>query len=605
MGRRRSDLRSAVPSLWHTLGVLRPHVKPERALLAGGLVALLAEVVFRLIEPWPLKVVIDAAVAQGATSRPDITRLMVLASGAVVLAAGLRAGASYLATVALALAGTRAMTRVRAAVFEHLLGLSLRYYGRARTGDLVTRLVGDVGRLQDVAVTAALPLVSNVVTLMGMVAVMVVLDPLLGLVVLGAFPVFALTSARRGRRITTAARRQRQRDGDLASTAAESLAAMPLVHAYGLESLLKERFAASNRRSLKEGARATRLSAGLERQTDLIVGAASALVVFAGGMRVVRGDLTPGELVVFITYLKGAFKPMRDLAKYTGRIAKAAASGERLLAVFAERPDIADEPGAPDAPRFRGHVRLEDVTVDYGVGRPALQGLSLDVPAGTRLGLVGPSGSGKSTLAALLLRLQDPDSGRVLVDGRDVREYAVASVRAQQAIVLQDSMLFAATVRDNIRLGCPGATDADVERAARMASAHGFITETLGGYDTELGERGATLSGGQRQRLAVARAMVRDPSIIILDEATTGLDAVNQREVADALHRLCTGRTSVVISHDLEAVLDCDLVACLDQGRLAELGPPRQLLERRDSVFATLRKAGRADATRNAVDAHP
>jgi ATP-binding cassette subfamily B protein len=568
-------------------------------------VALLVEVVFRLVEPWPLKVVIDAAVAPGAASRPDIVRMMVLAAAAVVVAAGLRAGASYLATVALALAGTRAMTRVRAAVFDHLLALSLRYHSRARTGDLVTRLIGDVGRLQDVAVTAALPLVSNIVTLAGMVVVMVVLDPLLGLIVLAAFPVFAVTSARRGRRITAAARLQRQREGDLAGTAAESLASMPLVHAYGLETVLRERFAASNRRSLKEGAKATRLSAGLERRTDLIVGVATALVVFTGGVRVVSGDLTPGELVVIISYLKGAFKPMRDLAKYTGRIAKAAASGERLLAVLAERPDIADRPGALEAQRFRGHVRLENVTVDHGVGRPALQDLSLDLPAGTRLGLAGPSGSGKSTLASLLLRLQDPDSGRVLVDGTDVRDYTVASLRAQQAVVLQDSMLFAGTVRDNIRLGCPGASDSDVERAARLASAHHFITETLGGYDTHLGERGATVSGGQRQRLAVARAMLRDPSIIILDEATTGLDPVNQREVAAALHRLCSGRTSVVISHDLESLLDCDLVACLDQGRLVELGPPHELIARGDGVFTTLRNAGQRAVTRDAVDARP
>lgn len=605
MGRKRTDLRSAVPSLWRTISVLRPHVRPERALLAGGLVALLAEVAFRLVEPWPLKVVIDAAVAPGAASRPDIVRIMLLAAVAVVLAAALRAGASYLATVALALAGTRAMTRVRAAVFDHLLALSLRYHSRARTGDLVTRLVGDVGRLQDVAVTAALPLLSNVVTLAGMVVVMVVLDPILGLVVLAAFPVFAVTSARRGRRITAAARLQRQREGDLAGTAAESLAAMPLVHAYGLETVLRERFAASNRRSLKEGAKATRLSAGLERRTDLIVGTATAVVVFTGGMRVVSGDLTAGELVVIVSYLKGAFKPMRDLAKYTGRIAKAAASGERLLAVLAERPDVADRPGAPDAPRFRGHVRFEHVTVDHGVGRPALQDLCLDVPAGTRLGLVGPSGSGKSTLASLLLRLQDPDSGRVLVDGTDVRDYTVASLRAQQAIVLQDSMLFAGTVRDNIRLGCPGASDGDVERAARLASAHDFVTETLGGYDTTLGERGATVSGGQRQRLAVARAMLRDPSIIILDEATNGLDPVNQREVAAALHRLCSGRTSVVISHDLESLLDCDLVACLDHGRLVELGPPHELLARADGVFTTLRNAGRRPGSRNAVHARP
>jgi len=599
MGRPAVELREAVPSLRHTLSMLKPYVRPERALLAGGLAAMLAEVAFRLLEPWPLKVVIDAVVAEGAAQRPDITRLLLLASGAIVVVAGLRAGSAYLATVFLALAGTRAMTRVRAAVFDHLLGLSLRYHGTARRGDLVTRLVGDIGRLQDVAVTAALPLIGNVITLVGMLVVMIVLDPLMGVIVLAAFPVFLVLSTRRSRRITGAARDQRRREGDLANTAAEGLGAMPVVHAYGLEKVLRGHFAASNQRSLADGARATRLSAGLERHTDLLVGVATAAVVFVGALRVLHGQLTPGELVVYVSYLKGAFKPMRDVAKYTGRLAKAAASGERILAVLACEPEITDRPGAVEAPRLAGHLRLEDVTVDFGRGRPALCGLSLDVPAGASLGVVGPSGSGKSTLASLLLRLHEADGGRVLIDGIDVRDYTVASLRAQQAIVLQEPVLFAASVRENIRYGRPDATDEDVERAARLARAHGFITEVLGGYDAVLGERGATLSGGQRQRLAIARAILRDPSVIILDEATTGLDPVNQRDVVRALATLCEGRTSLVISHDLDAVLDCDLVACLDQGRVVELGPPQELLARRGSALSALRTpvdGGRAGA---------
>ena len=274
-----------------------------------------------------------------------------------MVVAGLRAGSAYLATVFLALAGTRAMTRVRAAVFDHLLGLSLRYHGTARRGDLVTRLVGDIGRLQDVAVTAALPLIGNVITLVGMLVVMIVLDPLMGLIVLAAFPVFLVLSTRRSRRITGAARDQRRREGDLANTAAEGLGAMPVVHAYGLEKVLRGHFAASNQRSLADGAKATRLSAGLERHTDLLVGVATAAVVFVGALRVLHGQLTPGELVVYVSYLKGAFKPMRDVAKYTGRIAKAAASGERILAVLACEPEITDRPGAVEAPRLAGHLR--------------------------------------------------------------------------------------------------------------------------------------------------------------------------------------------------------------------------------------------------------
>ena len=586
MGRRHSpagELRSSLPGLKRTMWVLAPHVRPDRGLLIGGLVALLAEVGLRLLEPWPMKVVLDAVTVPNAADQPGVIRLLLLAALATVVLTALRALASYLSTVALSLAGSRIMTRVRGDVYRHLLGLSVRYHGKAKTGDLVNRLTGDVGRLQDVAVTAVVPLVGNVLTLVGMAVVMLLLDPLLALIVLAAFPIFFLTSARDGRRITAAARVQRAREGDLAGTVAESLGAITVVHAYGLEPALRSRFESSNGKSLKEGARTTRLSAGLERRTDFLIGIASAAVLFAGGARVLSGDLTVGELVVFISYLKGAFKPMRDLAKYTGRIAKAAASGERIIDVLATSVDVRDLPHAKPAPRLRGDVRFESVTAAYGRGRPALNDVSLDVPAGSTVGVSGESGAGKSTLASLLLRLQDPVSGRVLVDGHDLRDLTLESLRAQVAIVLQESVLFATDVRENIRLGSPRATDEDVLAAARAARADGFISALPEGYDTVLGERGATLSGGQRQRIAVARALLRDAPIVILDEATAGLDADSEREVRAALAELCEHRTTFVISHDPAAIRDCDLVVRLAGGRLR-------------SVFSPDREGARADA---------
>ena len=508
-----------------------------------------------------MKVVLDAVTVPNAADQPGVIRLLLLAALATVVLTALRALASYLSTVALSLAGSRIMTRVRGDVYRHLLGLSVRYHGKAKTGDLVNRLTGDVGRLQDVAVTAVVPLVGNVLTLVGMAVVMLLLDPLLALIVLAAFPIFFLTSARDGRRITAAARVQRAREGDLAGTVAESLGAITVVHAYGLEPALRSRFESSNGKSLKEGARTTRLSAGLERRTDFLIGIASAAVLFAGGARVLSGDLTVGELVVFISYLKGAFKPMRDLAKYTGRIAKAAASGERIIDVLATSVDVRDLPHAKPAPRLRGDVRFESVTAAYGRGRPALNDVSLDVPAGSTVGVSGESGAGKSTLASLLLRLQDPVSGRVLVDGHDLRDLTLESLRAQVAIVLQESVLFA--------------TDEDVLAAARAARADGFISALPEGYDTVLGERGATLSGGQRQRIAVARALLRDAPIVILDEATAGLDADSEREVRAALAELCEHRTTFVISHDPAAIRDCDLVVRLAGGRLRSVFSPR------------------------------
>ncbi|UNX53664.1 ABC transporter ATP-binding protein/permease [Georgenia sp. TF02-10] len=573
-----ADLRSAAPALRRTLAYLRPYLRPHRRLVAGGFVALFAEVLFRLLEPWPLKLVIDAVVAPGAAGRPGVLGLLVGCGVAVVVVAGLRALAAYLTTVAFALAGTRATTAVRADVYAHALRLSLRFHSATRTGDLITRLVSDVGKLRDVAVTAAMPLLGNVVTLAAMLVVMVVLDWRLALVVLAALPVFALQSTRSARRITGAARQQRRREGDLAGAAGESFGAVRVVQAYSLERQLEARFAVSSSQELRDGVRATRLSAGLERRTDLLVGVATGVVLAVGGWSVLAGRLTPGELVVFVQYLKGAFKPMRDLAKYTGRIAKAGASGERIVAVVATRPEVTDAPGARPLRRLVGEVRLDHVTASYGDGTTALQDVTLRVRPGARVGLVGPSGSGKSTLAALLVRLQDPVAGTVRVDGHDLRDITVDSLRAHLAVVLQESVLFAGTVRENIRMGRADATDAEVEEAARSANAHEFVQRLPQGYDTVVGERGDTLSGGQRQRLAIARAMLRDASVIILDEATTGLDPASSAAVLEAVDRLTAGRTTFLVSHVLADVLGCDEVVVLDRGQVVEHGTPADLL---------------------------
>lgn len=581
-----STARRMLPGLRRTMTVVRPHLSggSNRMLVAGGFIALFAEVAFRLLEPWPLKIVVDLVVAPGAGTRPGLWVTLVLCGLTLVGFVACRALAAYLTTVAFALVGNRVLIRIRAHLFDHLQGLSLRYHQQTKLGDLVTRLTSDVGRLQEVAVTAALPLIGNVVTLVGMSVVMLILEWRLALVALAAFPIFALISSRDSRRINEAAKAQRRREGDLAGTAAEALGAITVVQSYGLEPVLSGRFSASNNRSLRDGVRATRLAAGLERRTDLIVGAATAIVVAGGGYAVLSGQLTPGELVVFISYLKSAFKPMRDLAKYTGRLAKAAASGERIADVLHAVPDIVDAPHARPAPPWRGSVRFEGVHLAYDGRGEALRDINLAVPAGTRIGVSGASGAGKSTLGSLLLRLRDPSAGRVLVDGWDLRDLTVASVRAQIAVVLQESVLFADTIAANIRLGRLGASDAEVGAAARAANAAEFIEALPDGYDTMLGERGATLSGGQRQRIAIARAMLRRAPIIVLDEATTGLDAANDRAVTDALDRLTRGRTTFVISHDPRALASCDLVAVIDHGRLVRVGPPTPLGQERHVV---------------------
>lgn len=587
-----ANLRESLPGFHRLWPYVKPHLAAERRLLIGGSVAMLAEVVMRLLEPWPLKYVIDGVIAStgsdiAGTPPRDLTAVLVLASLALVAVTMLRAVASYLMTVTFALAGNRLLTRVRADLYAHLQQLPMAFHDKARTGDLVTRVTSDVGRLKEVAVTAALPLLGNTVTLVGMVAVVAFIDWQLALVMLLVFPLFFVFSIRLSRRINTVSRNQRKAEGALASLATETLSAMRVVKAYSLEKRMQESFASSNQKSLKDGVKGKRLSAGLERKTDVLVGVATAIVLFVGAQRVLAGAMTPGDLVVFLTYLKAAFKPMRDVAKYTGRIAQAAASSDRIVDVLTLSPAISDRPGARTAERFRGDIEFRDVWLEYEPGQPVLKGFDLAVAAGQKVAVVGPSGAGKSSLANLLSRLCDPTHGVVAVDGRDLRDLTMASVRSQLAVVLQESVLFATSIRENIAFGLAAASPSQeqIEAAARLAGAHDFIERLPAGYDTVVGERGATLSGGERQRIAIARAAMRDAPIVILDEAMTGLDQETEREVVSALDRLTSGRTTLLITHDLDAALGAERVVWVEVGRVVDDGAPARVLARQGGRY--------------------
>ena len=584
-------LREAIPGLRRLLPHVRPHLRQQRLLIAGGGGAMALEVVMRLLEPWPMKFVIDGVIGQlGADlSGPqpeNLQQVLLLACLGLLGIVLLRAAASYAMTVCFALAGNRLLTSVRADAFAHMQKLSLSFHDKARTGDLVQRITSDVGRLKEVAVTAALPLLGNVVTLVAMLGVVIVMDWQLALCMLVVFPIFFLTGRSVTSRIHDVSRKQRKAEGHLATLATETLGSMKVVQAYTLEGVMQSRFASDNVKTLKDGVKAKKLSAGLERSTDVLVGLATALVLFVGAQRVLAGALTPGELVVFVTYLKAAFKPMRDLAKYTGRIAQAAASAERVVDVLATEPAVRDTSWARSDRRLLGHVELSDVWFSYVPGHPVLRGIDLRIRKGEKVAFVGPSGAGKSSLAGLLLRTHDPDSGAVRLDGWDIEDLAVRDVRSQIAMVLQESLLFATTIRDNIAMGAPeGAgevTDEQIVAAARVAGAHDFISALPQGYDTVVSERGGTLSGGQRQRIAIARAVVRDAPVVILDEATTGLDGTTEDEVVEALDRLTQGRTTIIITHDMDAARSADRVVWIEAGRIVDSGPPEEVLARHE-----------------------
>lgn len=595
---RKEGLTEALPGLRRVFVRLRPYMQPHRALLGGSLAALLAATAMKLLEPWPLKFVIDrivpsAAGENAAAAGMDHMTLLALCAGGLVAVIALRAVFEYASTLGFALVGNRVLTDVRADLFRHMQSLSLKFHAKARTGDLTMRLIGDVGMLKETAVTAALPLIANILILVGMIGVMMWLDWTLALLALSPLPILWLLSLRLSRRIHTVSRKQRKRQGELASTSAETMAGIRSVQALGLEDQISTQFAGANAQDLREGVKGTRLSARLERSVDLLTGLGLAIVLWFGTLQVLDGRITPGDLLIFVSYLKHTFRPVRNYAKYTARLAKAAAAGERVVSILDEVPTVADAPDAVAAPPFEGRIAFDEVAFRYDENAaPTLSGLDLDIAPGSFVAITGPSGIGKSTLASLVLRMHDPSQGRVLIDGQDARAFTISSLRAQVSLVPQDPLIVRGSIAENIALGAGADVDgAEIERAARLANAHEFIMAQADGYETEVAERGTTLSAGQRQRIAIARAALRKSPILILDEPTVGLDGASETAVIEALVRLAEGRTTLLVTHDLDLAARAERVLVLGQGTILEDGSPAELM-RLKGRFAGLRQGG-------------
>ena len=598
---RPKSLSGAIPGLRRTLAHLRPDLRQQRWLMTGGCAGLAAEVGLRLLEPWPLKFVVDRVITpalESAGASPlavgdvPVSVWLILAAAAVVVVTSLRALAVYSSAVSFAVAGHRVMAAVRARLYRHLQALSVAFHARSRTGDLTLRVMSDVGVVADVGITALLPLVANTLVMFGMASLMLWLHWKLALLALSLLPLFWFMTMRTGRKLKEVTRKQRRREGAMAATAAESIGAIKTMQALSLESVFAEAFSGQSARGLRAGAKASKLSARLERGVDVLLAIATALVLWYGATLVLGGELTVGGLLVFLAYLKNTFKPLQDVAKYTARLAKASAAGERIVSLLEEEPEVRDLPGAVPAPAFRGTVTFSGVSFEYVPGRPVLEHIDLEVLAGTHVALVGPSGGGKSTLVNLVLRLNDPNTGSVAIDGRDIRTFTLESLRSQISVVLQETLLFAGTIRENLTYGAPDATDEAVETAARLAKAHEFIMAMPDGYDTAVGERGVTVSGGQRQRLALARAVIRRTPILILDEPTVGLDKENERDVLDALRRLSAGRTVLSVTHDLSLAARADRIVYVEHGRIVEQGTHTELVAR-DGSYATILRVSR------------
>ena len=570
--------RRRLRALRHVFRLFAPHLRPHRARMLAAWLCMVGATAMYLAQPWPIKLIFDHVLMPvddagwlAGRSAGEITTGAALALLVIALLRGLFGyGQTYLT----ASVGQRVIASVRTRLFRHIQRLSHSFHDEHHSGDLLLRLTGDIQLLRDLLVNALLLLTERSLVMVAMAAVMLWMDWRLALVALTVLPLLAVLSFRVSGRIRGVARKQRRRESRTANILSEALSATAIIQAHVRESWEEQRFARQHRSSLRAGLRATRLEANLNRLVEVVLATGTAGVLWYGVRRVQGGFLTPGDLLVFTAYLTTFYKPVRKLATLTSRLAKASACGERLIAILETEPEIRDAPDARPAPPFQGEIAFRDVTFAYRSGAPVLRGVDLRIAPGETVALVGPSGAGKSTLAHLLLRFYDPQAGAVCIDGQDIRRYTLASLRAQIAIVLQAPGLFAISVRDNIAYGRLEASDADIERAARLACAHDFIQALPNGYDTVLAEGGSSLSAGQRQRIAIARAIVRDAPIVILDEPMTGLDGANQAAVELGLTRLTRGRTCLLITHDLAAAARADRILQVADGRVIPMTAP-------------------------------
>ena len=564
--------------LMHVLRYLAPELGPHRRTLALTGVCMLGVTAMQLLAPWPLKVVFDNVLVPDVHSStlveqiPDGWLLPLVAAAILVIALvlGLFAyGQSYLA----ASIGQKVVASIRYRVYCHLQRLSQSFHESAETGDLLSRLTADIRMMRELLVNALMFIVDRSVAIVAMLSIMLVMNWQLALIGVAIVPLLAMAITHYSGRIKAATRRQRRRESAVTQTLHEKLTAIRVVQAHAREAYEEERFSQQNSSSANAALAATKLEAPLNRFVQVILAVGTAGVVWFGATLVQGGALTPGELLVFTTYLAALYKPVRKLASVTARLAKATASGERIVDVLETRSDVVEAADAMEVGRFRGDIRLDDVHFTYPGGGQVLRGATVSITAGTTVALIGASGAGKSTLGNLLFRFYDPDRGVVRIDGLDVRSLQLQALRSQISVILQEPLLFNVSVRENIAYGRLDATEDEIMAAARAANAHEFITDLPAGYDSVVGERGGALSGGQRQRICIARALVQDAALAILDEPTTGLDNVARAEVERSLKVLMRGRTCIYITHDLNQAVNADRILEVRNGVLRDIGP--------------------------------
>jgi ATP-binding cassette subfamily B protein len=548
--------------------------RPYKLRTTLAILTLLGATAVSLAPPYLVGRTIDV-VRHGHTTRLETYVLAFVAAGALGIAF------SYAQTYFTGWTGERMLADLRNLLFRHLQRLSLGFYERNRAGVIISRLTNDVEALDQLVTDGVTSLVQNTLTLVGTAVVLFLLDWRLALATLTVMPAMAFATAWFRKRSGRAYRAVRETLGAVTATLAEDIAGMRV-----LQSFTREQAARENFRRVSDTYRASNMQTVVLNGVyfpfvDFLSSAATAVVLGYGGWLAFHGHVSIGTLVAFLGYLSNFFDPVQQLSQLYNTFLSAVAALDKITDLLDEDPEVRDAPRATDLGRIAGRVEFDHVRFAYGRGPEVLHGIDLDVPAGTTVALVGHTGAGKSTIAKLLARFYDPTGGRILIDGVDLRDVRQASLRRQLGIVPQEGFLFAGSVAENVAFGRPAASREDVVAAARAVGADEFVERLEHGYETQLGERGSRLSLGQRQLVAFARALLADPRILILDEATSSVDIGTERRIERALRRLLHGRTAFVIAHRLSTIRDADLIVVLEHGRIVERGTHDELIAAR------------------------